>query len=619
MQEASEGDASTQHDSYSFSSNKGQRRLPPQRLSDLAKGLHKIPVARMTHEAITYKVGRPGGHASLRTRVVFMMPVVVLALVYILWGCAMQLRAGQWREEASVRLLAAGGGEGDIFQLCRSGQGEPLGSQGTIARKYYTPEEQELLNHAAIVISSFAKTTNAMEGIILNLQRENKHKIASLLFSFALVELSAISMLVGGDLHSELVSTFVSVKKALERVSPQNPEGIMPNADSKYRRLHSILKKFSSSVPTKSYSGPDRIQQLRELLHLQEVGLTQVRTAFNYIWEAIWPPEKGTMEIPEHAFSLLSHTVYVRKNHIVRNPTLNQWLLDNEIDQKHSPVLPRSYLKAVLKLPQLTFDNCLSELTDPRLPCGGPKGMRAEGPQARQALQEEHDGAQEGPSVSGEHARRKGGPSEVKVFEGGATSAWSVARYSAVPPQPLLGTLTGAHFSNEWKQYPTGSQQPSQRDVENFQTETGKHWLELETAGTAYAGSSGNQGRQGGPGFYGPVGGVHLLPTSSSSIPSPSYVLGISPQKGERPRLTTLETPLQLETQTEEKLSKAPGAARLGVREAFRGIALGESLSSQTTESSAPGDGSRNFVLGFGIGMPSMGNLLDRTKEGRPK
>ncbi|CDI76743.1 hypothetical protein, conserved [Eimeria acervulina] len=334
----------------------------------------------MREEAVPHKMKKSIGHAFLRSHVASLISVVGVVVVYAVWRCALHLGEGKWRPAATGRLLAAGGEEEEGSFACRyAGEGEDEG--GHTGEAEYPDEATELLARGSSVISTFVCVAESAQSLLLRLPVADRHKAACLLFSGVIVEFSALLSLVGEGVRTSFNPATAAVNQVILNIAGSIPLGSIRGAESKYYRLRLIIKKLKRTrhqLPV--LPEEERMQKLRELLFLQELSHTQIKAAFDTMESVVTPLGNVDRGDLAHAMAQLSHTVYARKNQVMRDGRLREWLTVNESPWKHSPLLPRNYLDFILLQDQPNFNNLVAELTDPTLPFARPRraplGMR---------------------------------------------------------------------------------------------------------------------------------------------------------------------------------------------------------------------------------------------------
>ncbi|CDJ36614.1 uncharacterized protein EMH_0021480 [Eimeria mitis] len=371
MQETAEEDGRMNLATGSLSSG-GEQSSGPSSLpgNELAIEFQRTPSLRRTQDAVFHKYNRPISRFLVHTRVASLILVVAFALAWVTLRCAFQLGAGRWRGAAFGRSLAAGGGEDEGSSLCSYAPEEQAHAPGPAAPVGYAFDAHRLLGRAALVVKTFQHLTEQAENPLLGVTVYDRHRATTLLLTLIILELSAVTALVGSSLDDMLKSTISLVDQVMLNVSETLLGGRIRNADSKYTRLRVILQKLGKAEhPPPDLPEAERMRRLHELLVLQETAQQQtsvviqmMKNAFNNVGEI----DRNTLDA---ALKLLTHVAYARKNQVMRDSVLRSWLLENESSRDHSPLIPKSYLRHILNEEQPSFEDLMKQLTDPSLPC----------------------------------------------------------------------------------------------------------------------------------------------------------------------------------------------------------------------------------------------------------
>lgn len=320
----------------------------------------RLPANNATSEDVPpYKAARRGARQLARTRAMFLLAVAATAVAYMVSLCASKLGKRRWNEGGN-RILSAGT-EHDFAVDCtfmrNAASMRPLGDG---------QEEAELLERASAIVTSFESLVKPNESALLSLPVKARHRAVSLLVSLAVVEISALSVLVESHLKPASKRVAQDLLQLASRVSFTIPRRSMKWAPRHYYYLVLALSKLGLAQPYLCpLPRPERLRKLRELLLLQEAVMRKVRPVFEIINSPVGFASAEAAQKLDSALSSLSNLVCIRKNQVLRDPVLRYWLLKNEGPTRHSPIVPRAYCNFILQQPQQAFEELLEELAHP--------------------------------------------------------------------------------------------------------------------------------------------------------------------------------------------------------------------------------------------------------------
>ncbi|CDI75447.1 hypothetical protein, conserved [Eimeria praecox] len=607
--------------SNSLSSGKDQSEPSSLHSSELSIELQRVPSIVWTEEAASWRSKRPADQLRPRNRAATLISIVAIVLVCVVWRCFLQLGAGRWRVAAG-RSLAAGGEEGEgVFGCKYTGAEEAHGSQTSGA--VFGREKRALLLRASSVISSFGCLVHYAGKSVFRLPMLEQHKAASLLLGMIIVELAALTALVGEPLEATLDCVFSIVDQALARVSNTVYRARIRNSNTKYNRLRMVIRRLRDTRhPTTAAPEAERLKGLRQLLLLQELGQLQMRAAFESVGKAISPSGKLNTQLLETALSVISHTSHVRKNQVMREPKLREWLVANETQWARSCLLPRSYLKVVLRLQQPVFKELIVELSDPSLTFAGASVKYSE--LAKRA--EEHRNMFQGEeldSLSGDEELEEWTPHESSSPPASSTASPS----KPTPPPPSFPAKRRGSSPAGWPS-PSAEKKLEADDERTRNTCACYH---------SDSHSKGDRGEWMAKALVVPspisMPNSFRRPERQQPSTSSKEIQEIFNETGEKLLKTTDKwnrtrafdpaAGRQQQVLTDSRslappeLQAAPGAHR-DSQPVYRGVAEGEPQGVQTLGGAVAAGGSSPFGWGLRTGLPFIQQLLRRTGGGLP-
>ncbi|CDJ27921.1 uncharacterized protein EMH_0011790 [Eimeria mitis] len=319
-------------------------------------------ISHRNDSPLFFRPKRKRGHRRFNILPVIFAALVAFATVYLLLRCARYLVATN-KPKGVMRSVSAVDREDRRCEVPISlrGQGEPA----RVALSGESPDEGKVLQGAEQYISALAKEVKDSRTGLLSMPASLSVKVFSSVLRHCVVELAALTSLLEPAQRKPVEDAVEVVGLEIEFFS----SFFKSHQKSRARLRHmQCMHDFLLELPRIDFAGDSmprcqRISKLEKLLTLQEVALTQMQDGVRILTAHF---QQGGEPLPEDTekshLDALYQTTEVRRNHVLRDNELGQWLRHKQAQGTRFGLAAPNIIQRIVEAPEKSHEELLEEL-----------------------------------------------------------------------------------------------------------------------------------------------------------------------------------------------------------------------------------------------------------------
>ncbi|CDJ27922.1 uncharacterized protein EMH_0011920 [Eimeria mitis] len=322
-----------------------------------------IPRNPHRHEfPLRFPLSRPGGQRRPQVYPVRFAALAAVVMTYLLLRCARHV-GNINMHKGSLRSLAAAGEEGENphAPCALAGHNEPAG----VAVGAENPEQEQVLIRVNRYTRDLIQLMHESRRALLLIHPSLSVKGFTILVRFCVVELAALCSLLQQRERQPVVQAVGYIKWEIAYFGPLFWAHRVPR--TALRQIN-CMNAFLRELPRMDFAGSSmspvaRLSKLTQLLTLQEVALRQVQEGVRLLGLCF----KGHAQSPEdeavkEELTALYHTANARRNYVLSDRVLGNWLLHKHVKATHFGLASPKIIQGIVASPPKPYEEAFMEL-----------------------------------------------------------------------------------------------------------------------------------------------------------------------------------------------------------------------------------------------------------------